>query len=80
MREKSKMTVKRLATILMAVLVVITSIGINPQEVSAKSPTNKITFQNGKEIKLYAGEYTSLTVDKVYCGGNCTYNSKQTKP
>ncbi len=79
MREKSKMTVKRLATILMAVLVVITSIGLDPQEVSAKNPTNQITFKNGKEIKLYAGEYTSLTVDRVYCGGNCTYDSKTDK-
>ena len=73
MREKNKMTVKRLATILIAVLVVITSIGINPQEVSAR-PSNRITFRNGKEITLYAGEYANISIKDIYCGGNWVYN------
>ena len=79
MREKSKMTVKRLATILMAVLVVITSIGLDPQEVSAaKKSQNRIEFKTST-YNLYVGEYASITVDKVYCGGDCTYNSKTVK-
>ena len=79
MREKSKMTVKRLATILMAVLVVITSIGLDPQEVSAaKKSQNRIEFKTST-YNLYVGEYASITVDKVYCGGDCTYNSKAVK-
>ena len=73
------MTMKRLVIVLLAVIMVFTSIGINPQEVSAKNPTNKITFKNGSTINLYAGEYANITVDKVYSGGNCTYNSKTAK-
>ena len=79
MREKNKMTVKRLATILIAVLVVITSIGLDPQEVSAaKKSQNRIEFKTST-YNLYVGEYASITVDKVYCGGDCTYNSKAVK-
>ena len=76
---KMKGKIKRIATILMAVLVVITSIGLDPQEVSAaKKSQNRIEFKTST-YNLYVGEYASITVDKVYCGGDCTYNSKAVK-
>ena len=54
---------------------VITSIGINPQEVSAKT-SNKITFRNGSKITLYAGEYANINISDIYNNGNWVYNYK----
>ncbi len=57
-----KGNVKRLATILLAVLVLFTSIGINPQEVSAA--TKKITLSK-TSATLYVGESMTLKVKSV---------------
>ena len=64
---RMKGNVKRLATILMAVLVLFTSIGINPQEVSAKS-ANRVELKSNKAT-LYPGEYTTVVPTAVYQNG-----------
>ncbi len=67
--RNEKRFLKRMAALVLALLVLATSIGICPQEVAAaKTPKNGIVFEQSKAT-LYAGEYTTIVPKEVYQNG-----------
>ena len=67
--RNEKRFLKKMSVLVMALLVVATSIGVYPQEVAAaKTPKNGIVFEQSKAT-LYAGEYTTIVPKEVYQNG-----------
>ena len=60
---------RKAAVFLLTLAVLLTSVGICPQEVAAaKTPKNGIVFEQSK-VTLYAGEYTTVIPIEVYQNG-----------
>lgn len=59
---------KKAAAFLLVLLILVSFVGIDPQEVSAAKAKNRIEFEKSKTT-LYAGEYTTVIPTEVYQNG-----------